>query len=83
MSCETPIGLAVQKYRNECAGDAKGQVDGIPPGLKRVTQDNSDYQRDSNRDGKRDGESGHVNRSHQQKIGEVEERPSEERVHNV
>ena len=67
----------------EGARDAESKKSRIAFRLQRVTQNSSDHQCDSDGDRKCDGESGHVDRSHEQEIGEIEECASDERVHDI
>jgi hypothetical protein len=82
-SGQIAIGLAVQDHRNESARYTQGKEHSISLGLKRVAQNHPHDQGDADRNGERNGESSHINRSHEQEIGEVEQNSADQSVNNV
>jgi hypothetical protein len=46
-------------------------------GLQDVAQDHTDYESNPDGNRKRDGQSSHINRGHQQEIGQIENRSSD------
>jgi len=78
VGAEFAVGFAVEDDGDDGAEDAGAQHHYVAASLLDEAEDGADYQRDADGYGEGDGESGHVNRGDEQKIGQVENYSGEE-----
>ena len=67
----------------DCANDSSGKQGTIALGLKNVARDDAHDQRNPNGNREGNGQARHINRGHQQKVREIEDRSAHHRIKDI